>query len=202
MKKSKNTYAVIKEKAAERLLTPHNGRLPILCGMWAVFIWLCAAVGLKSIISSLPLDIPILIADILHLSVTLPLGVGIVRYIAAVGEVVWANGSSSDGTPCRTSAASSEIFTPFESAAAYTDAWRAALCFPLKAIKIPGLTALFIKNLWHIIPTMLSGGMWLFVFIPYLVTLTHYVCESENVDNLNNNINGETNQWTTKENFI
>jgi len=183
MNKSKELRKSISKRTLDVLFTPNGGRLPILCAVTAIMLWLCASLGVKAVIKALPFAVPWPIADILHLGAVLPLGVGTVRYIAGMPD-----------------SGAAEIFAPFESVTAYTDAWLTALKLPLVIVKHPSLAALNVTAVWQIIPTLLSAGLWLFWALPYGITLNSlYLREYEKDKKINIiNTNGETNQWTTR----
>ena len=139
----------LRREAISKLLTAEDGRIPILSHMTAVLMWLVCAVGTRYVLDSLPLEIPMAVGDILQLSITLPLGVSAVSYITGTGG----------------------MFGAFDSVTAYTDAWKAVLLFPFRVLKRPVLIRLNLALTWHIIPVILTSGLWMFVFVPYCVTV-------------------------------
>jgi len=170
----------LRREAITKLLTAEDGRIPILSHMAAVLMWLVCAVGTRYVLDSLPLEIPMLVGDILQLGITLPLGVGAAGYITGKGG----------------------MFGAFDSVTAYTDAWKTALLFPFRVFGKPVLMRLNLALTWHLIPVILTSGLWLFVFIPYCVTvnslylsdINHQQNCVKNFNNINttggNNLNG------------
>ena len=155
----------LKSEAINILLTAKDGSIPLLGHMTAVMLWLFCALGVKYVLDGLPLEIPAAVGDILRSGVTLPMAVGVVRCISDGGNIT-------------------AVLEPFGSVTSYTEAWKAALMFTAKLLRSPKLILLNLGLLWHIVPILLTAGLWLFVFIPYSVTLNSlYLRDLKNVKN-------------------